>query len=109
MRLLFFILIFQLWRAKWTTILRLSTMKLQRKMESVTAHYIIVCIAQIGVHHAPVPSRHKSNVGDFGINGGHLATHNGITRRQFYDRVSKKNGMSCYDAATRPIKKRKRR
>lgn len=39
---------------------------------------------------------------------GHLATHNGITRRQFYDRVRDNNKyMSCYDAATRPIKKGK--
>ena len=38
---------------------------------------------------------------------GHLATYNGISKRQFLDRVSsKKTKMSCYEAATRPIKRK---
>lgn len=41
---------------------------------------------------------------------GHLATYNGISRQQFYDRIcSKKMNMNCYEAATRPIKKTKLR
>lgn len=37
----------------------------------------------------------------------HLALHNNITQRQFYDRVRDNNKyMSCYEAATRPIKRR---